>query len=508
VHETRETIVRFTLLLFALTLLAYLPVLRGGFIWDDDDYVQNNANLRSGRGLVDTWLAPRTSPQYYPMVFTTFWVEHQLWGDRPVGYHVVNVLLHATAAALLWRVLTRLDVPAPMLAACLFAVHPVHAESVAWVTERKNVLSAVFVLASAYFWVRDRGTRDYVIALALFVLALLSKTVTCALPAALLLIAWWKHGRLTRRDIIRLAPMFAVGFALAMYTAYLERAHVNAVGPEWDLKFVDRVLIAGRAVWFYFGRLVLPVRLSFIYPRWTIDPSQLWQWAFPVGVLVALFVLWRMRTRWGRGPLVAALIFCGALVPALGFFNIYPMRYSFVADHFQYHASIAAIVLIAIALHRFGRAVGIAVVALLLVLTMSRADVFADSERLWRDTYAKNPRSWMVNLNLAKELIARRRHAEAWPYFDALVGLAPNLPETHWNYGSSLRQRRRYAEAIAAYDQAVRLGGDPLPQVLYNRGLTYLEVGRPDLAAADFRRALAVKPDYAAPRDALNQLAP
>ena len=499
----RKTTVRLALLLYVLTLMAYAPALRGGFIWDDDDYVENNANLTSARGLIDIWASPRTSPQYYPLVFTTFWVEHQFWDARATGYHVVNVLLHATAALLLWRVLIALEIPAAFLAACLFAIHPVQVESVAWITERKNVLCGVFYFASALaylHWMQRGDRRDRLIALVLFVAALLSKTVACSLPAALLLVIWWKRGRVSQRDVFALVPFFAIGLALGMWTVYFERSHVQAVGAEWHLSVIERVLVAGRALWFYLGKLILPVNLSFIYPRWPIDPRDPIQWAFPIGVIVALIVLWRMRDRWGRGPLVAALIFCGTLVPALGFFNIYPMRYTFVADHYVYHASAAILVLVAAALHRWSPRGSFIVLIPLLVLTLMRSYVLADTERLWRDTLAKNPDSWMVHLNLARVLAARpETRAEAWQHFDEQARLAPNLPEAQWNYGSSLMHRRRYDEALAAFAEAIRLGGDhPLPQVYFSRGLAYLDLRQWDLAIADFGRALELKPDYPA----------
>ncbi|MEO6436814.1 MAG: O-GlcNAc transferase, partial [Tepidisphaeraceae bacterium] len=269
-----STTLQFSLLLIALTLVAYGPALRGGFIWDDDDYVTENVNLRSAEGLSRIWLAPTASPQYYPIVFTTFWVEHQLWGVGASGYHLVNVLLHATAALLLWRVLKSLTVPGAYLAACLFAVHPVHVESVAWISERKNVLSAVFYFAAALAYVacympmpRSKNSHAetpkprsnlYLLSLLLFIAALLSKTVTCSLPAALLLVMWWKHGRLTRGDIASLAPFFLIGFVFAMFTVWLERSHVLAVGPEWDLSLIDRLLLAARAIWFYATKLIFP----------------------------------------------------------------------------------------------------------------------------------------------------------------------------------------------------------------------------------------------------------
>jgi protein O-mannosyl-transferase len=502
--KPRNTIAALALLLYALTLLAYAPAIRGGFIWDDDDYVQNNANLRSPHGLIDIWTAPRTSPQYYPMVFTTFWMEYQLWGDSATGYHLVNVLLHATAAVLLWRVLVALHIPAAYVAAIIFALHPIHAESVAWITERKNVLSAVFYFAAglAYLrWDQHGRPRDYVVALILFIAALLSKTVTCSLPAVLLLILWWTRDRISRRDAIALAPLFLIGLLLAMWTVYFERSHVQAVGPEWDLSLIDRTLIAGRAVWFYLAKLILPVNLSFIYPRWTIDWRDPVQWAFPIGVIVAVAVLWRMRDRWGRGPLVAALIFVGTLVPALGFFNIYPMRYSFVADHFQYHASVAVIVLIAIGLHRLLRRIPkpaeyAIVIAPLLLLTMFRSAVYRDVEILWRDTLAKNPDSWMVHLNLAKELAKRGNDAEAQQHFERQAELAPQLAETHWNLAINLARRKQFDAALAEYDRA--LERDPrFPQAFFGRGNVFRERGDFATAAAEYRHAIELKPDYA-----------
>ena len=340
-----------------------MPALRGGFNWDDDAYVTNNLTLRSVHGLSQIWGQLTATPQYYPLVFTSFWLEYHLWGLNPLGYHVVNVLLHALAAMLLWRVLVRLQLPGAWLAAGIFALHPVAVESVAWVTERKNVLSAVFYFAAAlaYLRWRDDGTTTtglratsswrslvlYLLSLALFICALFSKTVTASLPAALLLVIWWKHGRIAGRDVWPLLPFFVAGAALGLVTSWLERTHVGANGPEWALSFFDRCLIAGRALWFYAGKLFWPANLTFIYPRWQIDPGIWWQWLFPAAAIALVMILWSLRGRIGRGPLVAVLFFAGTLLPALGFANVYPMRYSFVADHFQYLASVGLIVLAA-----------------------------------------------------------------------------------------------------------------------------------------------------------------
>ncbi|HVC94844.1 MAG TPA: tetratricopeptide repeat protein [Pirellulales bacterium] len=449
--------------MFALTLLAYLPASQGDFIWDDELYVTKNATLRSAEGLRDIWLHPQASPQYYPLVFTSFWLEYHCWGLRPLGYHAINILLHAANAVLFWRLLARLEVPGAWLAAAIFVLHPVQVESVAWISERKNVLSMFFYLAAATVFLRwdeagqghrsgirensagrrarsgirensDRAPpantgiltnsatwRTYGLSLGLFLAALLSKTVTASLPAALLLVAWWRRGRITRGDVWPLAPMFALGLLFGGLTAVLERVHVGATTADLAFTPVERLLIAGRAFWFYVGKLVWPARLTFIYPRWTIDATLVWQYVFP---LAGLAVLWWGRARWGRGPIVAVLFFAGTLVPALGFFNVFPMRYSFVADHFQYLASLGPIALAAAGMVRlWGRAAGrgrwIVVaaaaswLALLGGLTWRQGHVYRDEETLWRRTQENNPYGYLPNHNLAAMLVARGELAEA-----------------------------------------------------------------------------------------------
>jgi hypothetical protein len=207
------------LLLVALGLIAYQQIWHLGYIWDDDYYVTHNAALRDLHGLWRIWFDVTATPQYYPLVHSSFWLEYHFWGLNPVGYHAINLILHMLAAILLWRVLVQLRVPGAWLAAAIFAVHPVHVESVAWITERKNVLSAVFYLAAALAYLRFERARDseesgrrawtfYAASFAFFVLALLSKTVACSLPAALLLARWWRTGTLKRRDIVPLLPFF------------------------------------------------------------------------------------------------------------------------------------------------------------------------------------------------------------------------------------------------------------------------------------------------------------
>src|SRR5579859_751838 len=273
------------LAIVAITFMAYQPVWSAGFIgWDDYTYVTEERALRSLDGLKRIWVQPGTTPQYYPLVYTTFWLEYHFWKLQPSGYHLVNILLHALNAVLLWFVLRTLRIPGSWYAAAVFALHPVCVESVAWITELKNTQSGLFFFLSMLCFLRFRplngpGTvcvydwRYYPLVIVFFLCALLSKTATCPLPAVLMLLVWWKTGRIERRDILALAPLFALGVASGFTTSWMEKHYAGISGADWELSFVQSCLVAGRALWFYAGKLFCPRNLIFIYPRWEIDTS-------------------------------------------------------------------------------------------------------------------------------------------------------------------------------------------------------------------------------------------
>ena len=497
-----------------IAVVAYLPALRAGWIWDDDYYVTKNLNLRDLAGLKNIWtkfgLSNGGTPQYYPVTHTTFWIEHHLWGTRPAGYHLVNILLHATNAILLWIILKKLQVPGAWLAAAVFAIHPVHVESVTWVTERKNTLSGLFYLTALLLYLPLAGFADerarisnrplrYAIVIVLFICALMSKSVTASLPAAILLIIWWKRGRIAIREIAPLLPMFVLGIGMGALTSWMERTHVGAQGAEWHLSFAQRVLIAGRALWFYAVKLVAPAKLTFIYPRWDVDPSHAMQWLYPIAAASLVAVFWAMRKRWGRGPLVGVLFFGGTLLPALGFVDLLPMRYSFVADHFQYLASIGLIALLVAAasvyLREAAHPLGAIALTLLGALTFRQTFVYKDLDTLWSDTITKNPTGWMPRNNLANLRIAEQRYDDA----EALLGEAlkyhPDQPELLVNLGVLAQKRGRLAEAMMLYQRS--LTQDESGNALSNIGALHLQSGDIDQAERAFRRAIEVEPTYA-----------
>jgi Tfp pilus assembly protein PilF len=500
-------------LIVLLVILAYLPARRNGFIWDDDSYVTENPTLHDLGGLQRIWFEVGAVPQYYPMVHTMFWLEYHLWGLNPLGYHLINVLLHAAAAILLWQVLRRLQIRGAWLAAVIFALHPVEVESVSWITERKNVLSAVFYFAAAlaYFrfvaWAEPGGQNRhrcywYWGALVLFLAALLSKTVACSLPAALLLVCWWKKGRVQWGDILPLLPFFVLGAGLGLLTAGMEKYHVGAQGADWSLTFADRCLIAGRALWFYAGKLTWPSHLTFIYPRWEIDPAVWWQWLFPVAALGVVAGLWLARRRMGNGPLVAVLFFAGTLGPALGFVNVYPMRYSFVADHFQYLAGISLITLCAAGLARIPRVFPAALVVLLGTLTWQQTGIYRNLEVLWRDTLAKNPDCWLAHNNLGIYLYHEGHIEEAMEHYHKAIQINPNRFETFYSLGVALAAQGRLDEAIENFRKAIQINPN-YPYALNDLGNAFATKGQWDEAIENFRKAVQINPNFSR---ALNNL--
>ncbi len=494
--------------IFCATLIAYWPALRGGLVWDDASHVTSPA-LQSVQGLWRIWFDLRATQQYYPLLHSAFWIEHRIWGDAVLGYHLTNIFLHAASACLVVCIVRRLSLPGAWLAGLVFALHPVCVEAVAWISEQKSTLSGVFYLAAALVYLRFDRTRsrpDYLWASVLFVLALASKTVTATLPAALLVVFWWQRGRLGfRRDVRPLLPWFALGAAAGLFTAWVERTYIGATGADFTLTWTERFLLAGRAIWFYAGKIVWPANLIFTYPRWKIDAGIWWQYLFPAGVLAAAMGFWLLARR-HRGPLAGFLIFIGTLFPVLGFLNVYPFIFSYVADHFEYLASLAIIVPICAAiLGGRGRLVacsGLSARSCLLtlaVLTFRQAGTYADAETLYRAALARNPASWMAHTNLGVAFAETpSRLPEAIAEYQAALRLKPDDAQTHANLGNALAQMPgRLPDAIGEFRTALRLKPN-LVQTHNDFGVALSQIpGRLPDAIAQFQEALRLKPDYA-----------
>ena len=476
--------------LFAATLIFYAAILHGGFLWDDDAYVWNNIALRSLHGLSQIWLKPGAVEQYWPLTYTVFWVEYHLWGLHTFGYHVVNVLLHATNAFLVGLILTRLRLRGAWLAAFIFAVHPVELESVAWITELKNVLSGFFYLGAllAYLDYEETGERArWVLSLGFFTCAVLSKSVTCTLAAALPLLAWARRGRVTRQEWTDDLPYWGIGLTMGSFTMWVEKTIAGASGSRFSFSFLQRVVIAGRAIGFYLGKLLWPSPLIFIYPRWRIEAQAGIQLLFPAAVLGALIVLWLWRARLGRWPAATLLFFMITVAPALGLVSLYTMRFSFVADHFQYLASIGPIAMFAALLSRsLDELRGLPLIRwaipLMLFINLALRDrielkKYRNHAELWLDTLEKNPDCAMAHHNLGIFLAQRGDLPQAVGELETAERIDPDLAQNQLALAYVLNRLGRPNEALDSYRRAIALGISD-PQILQDYAALQRRLGQ------------------------------
>lgn len=447
-------------LIAGVTFIVYFRAVHGQFLWDDDDYVTANLTLRSLSGLGEIWFQIGRLSQYYPLTYTSFWLDFHLWGLNPAGYHLVNIVLQILNSLLVWRLLDQLKIKNAFFISLLFALHPVHVESVAWITERKNLLSGFFYLLAAAAYLRTK----YIFSFLLFFAALGSKTITMTLPLTLAIILWWRDGKVSSRDMARLAFFTLVAALFCSVTVALENRHIFSTGTaEWNFSFIERILIAGRAVWFYFTKLLFPHPLIFIYPRWQISTADITQWFYPASLVLVTALLWAFRRRLGRGPLAALAIFLVTLLPALGFKNFFPMRFSFVADHFQYLASIPMLLLLtAGAAHLLKnrtvkKTAAVMVLTAAAFLTWNHQSAFLSQEALWQDTLQKNPQAWIAHNNLGSIFVGKNMEKEASFHFEETLRLKPDHAEAINNQGFLKLQAGKPEEAVPYFEKAIQL---------------------------------------------------
>jgi tetratricopeptide (TPR) repeat protein len=594
-------------LLIALVSISYARVFNAGFIWDDESHLTRNPCIVGPLGLKEIWTSARAV--YYPLVLTTFWTLHKFAGLSPWPYHLWNVLLHAGSAVLLWRVLRQLNVRGAWLGAALWALHPVMVQSVAWITELKNTQSGFLYLLSILCFLkwdigksakmlsplpsqgrgRDEGSNAvsqpsatkpltsilspsrrgeagqlwpnkpgrwwwFVLSLFFFVLATLSKPSVVMLPVVLFLCIWWRTGRTSWHDVLALAPFVLISALASVWTIFEQKFHAGATGTEWAQTWPDRLIIAGRAIWFYLAKLIWPHPLIFIYPRWQIDSSQATAYLPLLAALGGLLALWLNRAKWSRAVFFAATYYVVSLFPVLGFFSVYFFRYSFVSDHFQYLASMGPLALGAagivtgvgrltrsLPLSRLGwppvhvagvsetpfgetpsrlssagvdalqfsgniaavrskslllRATAGTCLLLFVVLTWRQTAVYHNLVTLYTATLTRNPGCWMAHYNLG---IALNEHGDidgAITHYRQALDLRPSYGEAHYNLGRLLVQKGQVDEAVTHYEKALEI--NPADAEAHNNlGATLFANGRVDEAIAHYRKALAIRRDYA-----------
>lgn len=499
------------LLLVVMTFVAYQPVWRAGFVWDDNDHLTANPAMTAPDGLRMIWSSLAGS-RYYPLTLTTFWVQHRLWSLDPLPYHLANVALQAINGILVFFLLRRLRVAAAWLAAAVWVLHPVNVESVAWITELKNTQSGFFFFAAllCFLLFEKKGQPCwYALALLCGACAFLSKASTVVLPVTLLLCVCWERGTWRSRDIGRLVPFFLLASLMSVVAIVEQRGHIARQGTaEWSLGIGQRLIIAGHAIWFYLDKILWPVNLAFVYPRWDVTMISATSRLPLTGVLIAAGILWAFRQRpWARASLFGLGFFVTALSPVLGFVDVFYFRYSFVADHFQYLANLGVIACATSGLtcvlnprRRSSAWVANIVCSALLVtlagLTWRQCRIYHDPVALWRDTLAKNPGSWMVHYNLGEALWQVGRRDESIAEYKQALKLDPDSAEAHFNLGLALVQLGRFSEGIAQYEQSLQLNPD-YAEAHYNLGDALWQTGRIDGAITEYEQALRIKPDYA-----------
>ena len=509
-----------------LVAISYFPALLGGFVWDDRAFTEAAA-VQEASGLWRIWFAPREiqgEGHYWPLTYTTFWLEHRLWGFAPAGFHAVNLLLHCANAVLLWRLLTRLAVPGAWVVAALFAVHPVHVEAVAWVIGRKDLLATLFCLAALLTWLRfvaqpyaAHRTRRYVLALGLFAAGLLCKSIGVTLPAALLIHCWWTQGRVTGTDLLRVAPFFAVGLGIAAADmAYYEEV------IDVDFTLTERVLIAAHALWFYVGKLLWPAPLVVIYPHWDVNVADPLAWAYVGAAVAGAVALWVLRHRIGRGPLAGALFFAVTLSPVLGLVEYGYMQFSFVTDRYQYLADVGALAVLvgaaasllqvrtrfpatiralpatvrALGPRGWGAAGVTAGILLLLgTLTWRQAGIYRDEPTFFRYVVSHNPTARDAHLNLGKALFESDRDEEALAAYHIAVAQRPDSYKAQFSVGLVLAHLGRLAEAEPYLRRTLELNPH-YRDAHFVAGRTFAGLGRLDEAERHYLRALELDPAY------------
>jgi protein O-mannosyl-transferase len=524
--------------ILVVTCLCYVPALGLEWIWDDDQYVTENALLRNWDGLNRIWFEPSASPQYYPTVFSVLWLQFQIFGLNPAVFHATNVILHAVTTVLVYRIVSDLKLPWPFWIALAFAVHPMQVESVAWVTELKNVLSGLFyACAWVVLWPSVSPSDEQMVpsaknsremcwslsmraavalGLLFFALALLSKSVTASLPAGMLVALWFRYGRIPQRSLAVLLPMLLIGAVMGWNTARIERLHVGAEGADWSYGPLDRIGIAAHCLVHYAWQTVLPIEQVFFYKRFSTsfwNPANL----FCVSLCGTLIVAFALLARAGnRGPLAACLFFAGSAFPALGFLNVYPHRFSFVADHFVYFPIAALLCLLFVSIH-WGcckvlslekmQLAALAPMSLCILYTMASLNyipVYSNEITLWRDTLSKNPDCPAAMQNLGLRLVESGQVDEALSVLLRAAEFDFDRYQTFNSLGVVYKALGRFPEARQSLEQSLLLkpkndrAWTNYAALVRVEGQQTMSDGWRDSARDKYSRAWEIRPTYLA----------
>jgi tetratricopeptide (TPR) repeat protein len=492
-------------------IIIYTPAMRGDFIWDDDAYITDNPLITAPDGMRRIWFSFDHPSQYFPLTYTVFRLGYQMWGFDTFGYHLINVLIHIANAFLVWIVLVKLRLRWAWLAVLIFALHPINVESVAWITELKNVLMAFFFLLSFLLWLKfienpEPKAKDWLIYTGSFIfyaLALFSKTTACTLPIVMMLVLWSKHISIREKHWRRIIPYIVFGIMMGFVTIWWEQVR-GASASVLRLNYLERFLLAGRALWFYIGKLILPVNLTFSYPLWDVDWTKPFHYTWTLAAVFVAVLMWYYRAKIGRWPIAVVVFFVVTLAPVLGFVSIYTHYYSYVADHYVYVACIGPIALfaaaISIAWHKSNNIIRIIISVCLVaglmylcVTSWRQSHIYKDLETLWQDTLKKNPNSPLAWNNMGIILENRGNKEEAMTYYRKVLKIHPDDEVALYNIGTLLKSEGKLDEAVSYYQKAIRI--QPGYAAAHNNLANTLKMqGKVDEAIEHYKKALSIQP--------------
>ncbi len=497
------------LVILTASLIPYAGSWSGGFLWDDNTILVDSELVADPAGWWKIWADPPPShPDYFPLTTFSFWLEWRVWGDSPTGYRILNSLLHSVSVLMLWRLLVAMSLPSAWIAALLFALHPVNAESVAWISERKNLLAMVFAIPSFFWFLRWDSSRNpwhYGLSLLLFFFAAAAKASVVTLP--LVFGAWsaWRHGpRSLRAMVLPLAPY--LGVSLAFGLAVIHFQHTRAIA-DWDIAMpplTGRLGQAGLAFWFYLGKAVLPVGLATIYPDWQWNPAGFPALALATAAIAGIGILWISRLPILRGLAFGLTTYLLLLLPTLGLLKMSFLKYAPVSDHFQHLALPAILSLLtaggSLLVTKFPKwkpaalAATAVVCALLAMACTRRATLHASHEALWRDALSKNPASAQPHTVLATILQQSGRTTEASAHFQLAATLAPRDPLVLTNLGLFHLETGDPADAIPPLRAAIATGRK-YPEAHISLSRAMLLLGNLEEALEVLRRGADFFPD-------------
>lgn len=498
------------LALCVLAAVSYYPASLAQFVWDD--YAFTTAlPVQNLSGIWQIWFQPTTlvhEGHYWPIVYTTFWLQHKLWGYSTVAYHVANIVFHIFTSLLLWRLMWRLEISGAWLIAAIFAIHPVHVEPVAWVIGRKDVLAGLFTIACLLTYLRfgqSRRLAHYLFALCLYVLSMFCKTTVVTLPVVILIMLWWKNSNLTRHDIFRITPFLLVGgvVTIANWLSYSSREVLN-----FSYTLIEISLFAAQSLWFYATKVLWPTNLAIVYQHWEVGTGNLVAWACLISSITMAVALWTYRNRIGRGPFALLAFFVVTLSPTLGFIDYGYMQFSFVADRYQYIASAGVIIAaVGIAVHIGAKLPGILrtvatwvlptiILSIFASLTWAQSSVYENRRSFFEYIVAHNPTARNAQYNLGNAYYSFQQNDKALEAYLLAIEQRPSYQPAHIGAGFINLEQGDLKEAEKYYGNALRL--DPKNvEALEHFGQLELIKGSPLEAMKYFRHILRVNPSFA-----------